>query len=976
MAGFAAVVEIAALSSDGSEGFTLGGEAASDFFGFSVAGAGDVNGDGIDDFIIGAKANDTLSGNAGASYVVFGTAAGFPVNFNVSTLDGTNGFQINGNITISNSGWSVAAAGDVNGDGIGDLIIGAPYGSGLPGSAYVVFGKNVAVDGAFAANLSVAALDGTNGFTLIGQATSDLAGFSVASAGDINGDGVDDLLVSAPFADPNGISTGATYVVFGKDTGVAGDFAASLSLGSLDGTNGFKINGVIAAGLAGYSVASAGDVNGDGIGDLIIGARDADLGASDNGVSYVVFGSAAGGAFGAALELSALNGSNGFRLVGATAAERSGWSVASAGDVNGDGIDDLIIGAAFADANGVDSGASYVVFGKDTAADGAFATTFQLSALNGINGFRIAGGATGDRSGISVASGGDVNGDGVDDLIIGTRNGEGTGASYVVFGKDTATEGDFLASLYLSSLDGGEGFKIAGVAAGDYAGVTVASAGDINNDGFDDLIIGAPRTDQLGSQTGSAYVILGHSSLVDFTGTVADETHSGGTGADILRGLAGSDTLNGQGGADQLIGGDGADFLYGGAGVDTLDGGNNGDWLDGGTGADAMTGGAGDDTFIVDNAGDTAVEAGGGGSGDVVIASLSWTLGANLEKLILDGSGDIDGTGNTLANIITGNSGANHIDGGDGDDLIKAGLGNDTLLGGLGADQLLGQDGADNLDGGDGDDRLDGGNGDDILAGGIGNDILDGGAGIDTMNGGVGNDQLNGGDNNDSLTGADGNDVLTGGLGADAMTGGLGDDTFYVDDAGDTTVEASGQGTDTVRATATFTLAANIENLIQDGSGNIDATGNGLANTLTGNGGNNSLDGGAGDDIIKAGLGADTLIGGTGNDILVGGGGLDTFVVTAASIHTSGPIEADTVNDLVAGQGDRLDLSAIDADSATAGDQGFHLVGGFTHHAAEMTLTFAAGSTVLALDVDGDGRADYRMTIAGNVTGDSGGWLL
>ncbi|WP_370873761.1 M10 family metallopeptidase C-terminal domain-containing protein [Caulobacter ginsengisoli] len=122
--------------------------------------------------------------------------------------------------------------------------------------------------------------------------------------------------------------------------------------------------------------------------------------------------------------------------------------------------------------------------------------------------------------------------------------------------------------------------------------------------------------------------------------------------------------------------------------------------------------------------------------------------------------------------------------------------------------------------------------------------------------------------------------------------------------------------------------------------------------------------------------GDDTLIGGTGADILVGGAGADTFVVTAASIHASGPIETDTVNDLIAAQGDRLDLSAIDADVSTAGDDAFHLVGNFTHHAGEMTLSFAGGVTVLGLDVDGDGRADYRMTIAGNVTGDSGGWLL
>ncbi|MDQ0464115.1 Ca2+-binding RTX toxin-like protein [Caulobacter ginsengisoli] len=470
-------------------------------------------------------------------------------------------------------------------------------------------------------------------------------------------------------------------------------------------------------------------------------------------------------------------------------------------------------------------------------------------------------------------------------------------------------------------------------------------------------------------------LILDGSGNINGTGNSAANAMTGNSGANSLDGGDGNDTINAGGGTDSLTGGNGVDLLYGEGGTDTLDGGANGDVLDGGTGADAMSGGAGDDCYYVDNASDTTVETGGAGT-DVVHTTVNWTLSANIETLILDGSGDINGSGNAAANTLMGNAGANSLDGGDGDDLIKAGLGADIVLGGVGADQLLGQDGADNLDGGDGADRLDGGNGDDILAGGIGNDILDGGAGIDTMDGGAGNDQLNGGDNNDSLTGGDGNDMLTGGLGADAMTGGLGDDCFYVDDAGDTTVEASGQGSDIVHAAVTWTLGANIEILIQDGSGNIDGTGNALANTLTGNGGNNSLDGGAGDDVIKAGNGNDILIGGAGADILVGGAGADTFVVTAASIRTSGAVETDTVNDLIAAQSDRLDLSAIDADISTGADDAFHLVGGFTRHAGEMTLTLSGGNTLLALDVDGDGRADYRMTIAGNVTGDSGGWIL
>jgi Ca2+-binding RTX toxin-like protein len=419
-----------------------------------------------------------------------------------------------------------------------------------------------------------------------------------------------------------------------------------------------------------------------------------------------------------------------------------------------------------------------------------------------------------------------------------------------------------------------------------------------------------------------------------------------------------------------------ANYMAGNAFNNRLDGAGGNDILDGGGGDDTLVGGTGDDTFYIRDTGDSVVEAGGEGN-DIVVAMIGWTLGANLERLILEASsGDIDGTGNGLANTIIGNAGVNHIDGAGGDDLIKAGDGGDTVLGSAGADQILGQDGDDSLDGGDGNDRLDGGIGDDILAGGLGNDILDGGVGTDSLDGGAGADQLTGGDGNDTLAGGDGNDVLTGGLGADAMTGGLGDDTFYVDDAGDTTAEAWGQGTDTVRTTVTFSLAVNIENMVLEGSGAVSGTGNGLANAMTGNANANTLDGQGGDDVLKGLDGADTLIGGTGADIMVGGAGADTFVIRQESIHTSGAIEIDTVNDLIAAQSDRLDLSAIDADSNTVGDQAFTLVGGFTHHAGEMTLAFASGVTTLQLDVNGDGVADYRMKMTGDVRLDSGGWLL
>ncbi len=935
MADIVGVVELSSLSA--GDGARIDGVTAGDYTGGSIFSAGDVNGDGYEDVIVGARNADPHGTSSGAAYLLFGSASGFS-GLSLSGLNGTNGFKISGAATNDLAGFAVSGAGDINGDGYDDILIGVPQADphgGNSGAAYIIYGKA----SGFTANLDLSSLNGANGFQLSGALTGDFAGVSVSGAGDVNGDGYDDFLVGARAADPHGAQSGSTYLVFGK----AGSFGANLDLSSLDGTTGLRIDGEAAGDYAGNSVAAAGDINGDGYDDLIIGGPSAHPHGTNSGRAWVIFGKASG--FPATLALSSLDGTNGFRINGSATGDRAGFAVAGAGDINGDGLADLVIGAPTTDANGVDSGAVYVIFGKTT----GFSNVLELSDLNGANGFKISGQAAGDNAGGSVAVG-DFNHDGLADIVIGATNadpnGTSSGSTYIVYGKDSG----FAANVTLSSLSG---TRLDGVAATTFNGTRVAVA-DINGDGVDDVLTSATGTN---AYAGAIYVVHGQQSAI---------VRAGSSGADSFSGTAMSDSLSGGGGGD---------VLSGMAGDDTLDGGSGGDWLDGGAGADAMTGGSGDDSFVVDNIGDTTVEASGEGV-DVVYATLSWTLGANIEKLILDGSGDIDGTGNSLANVITGNSGANHIDGGDGDDLIKSGGGNDTVLGGLGADQILGGDGADNIDGGGDVDRLDGGNGDDILAGGSGNDILDGGAGADTMDGGVGADQLNGGDGNDSLTGGDGNDVLTGGLGADAMTGGLGDDCFYVDDAGDTTIEASGQGTDTVRASVTFTLAANIENLIQEGSANIDGTGNSLANAITGNVGNNTLDGGAGDDVIKAGNGNDVLIGGTGSDILVGGAGADTFVVTAASIHTSGAIETDAVNDLVKAQGDILNLSAIDANIATGADDAFHLVSGFTHHAGEMTLTLVAGNTLLALDVDGDGRADYRMTISGNVTGDSGGWIL
>ena len=209
-------------------------------------------------------------------------------------------------------------------------------------------------------NINLSALDGTNGFKLSGVADYDYSGSAVSTAGDVNGDGIDDLLIGAFRADPNGNASGASYVVFG---GAGVGSGGNLELSALDGTNGVKLSGVATYDQSGRAVSTAGDVNGDGIDDLLIGAPDADPNGERSGASYVVFGGAGVGN-GGNLELSALDGTNGFRLSGVAAYDYSGRAVSTAGDVNGDGVDDLLIGAFGADPNGEGSGASYVVFGQ------------------------------------------------------------------------------------------------------------------------------------------------------------------------------------------------------------------------------------------------------------------------------------------------------------------------------------------------------------------------------------------------------------------------------------------------------------------------------------------------------------------------------------------------------------------------------------------------------------------------------------
>ena len=535
----------------GIGGFVINGQGASDRSGYSVASAGDVNGDGLADLIVGARYSDPSGlDNAGRSYVVFGRTS--TTEIDLAAL-GTNGFTINGQGASDQSGISVAGVGDVNGDGLADIIVGAinsdPPGASNAGRSYVIFGRT----GSATVNLSDVAA-GSGGFVINGQAPYDRSGRVVAGAGDFNGDGLADLIVSAPSSSSGGTSSGGiSYVVFGRSG------TAPVNLSAL-GSAGFAINGQSSGDYSGSSVSSAGDVNGDGLADLIVGASLSDpTGAAEGGRSYVVFGRSGN----ASVNLSSL-GTGGFVINGQSASDYSGRSVSGAGDVNGDGLADLIVGAFYSDPNGLSTaGRSYVVFGR------VGSTPVNLANVAaGTGGFVINGAAASDRSGRSVSSAGDINGDGLADLIVGAFTSSGgalgqAGRSYVVFGRtDTA-------AVELSAVaNGSGGFAIDGQAAFNQSGISVSAAGDVNGDGLADLIIGAQVADPPSrNDAGRSYVIFG-STTGSFSQTAFDQV--GTANAETLTGTTASESFAAGAGNDTLIGGGGSDVLYGGAGDDVF----------------------------------------------------------------------------------------------------------------------------------------------------------------------------------------------------------------------------------------------------------------------------------------------------------------------------------------------------------------------------------------------------------------------
>ena len=427
---------------------------AGDNAGMALALAGDLTGDGLPDIIIGAPGNNDEANDAGGVYLVTGSSTG------VQEYSSAQAF-LWGTEEDEEVGWSVSGLGDVTGDGREDFIVGVPNDStfaSTSGAAFVIPGP-VTGDAEL----------GTVGIAILGTTANERVGWSVAGAGDVDADGYDVILVGAY---GRSSSTGAAFLAYGPFTST--HYSTSMDITMAGESSGDQ---------AGSAVAGAGDIDGDGNDDIMVGAEAESSGGSERGAAYLMYGPVTN-SWGLAYADA--------KLTGETDWDNAGYSLAGAGDLDGDGNDDMLVGARWEDSGGSAAGACYLITSPVTG-------TASLSTAQA----KLIGDSSNQLAGNAVSGLGDLDGDGIGDLAVGAEGdaslGTNTGAVYVLLGplSGTISLRDYAYATVL------------GDTVGDKLGYAVAAGRDMDGDGSSDLIAGAPYEDSNGTSSGAAYLFSG-----------------------------------------------------------------------------------------------------------------------------------------------------------------------------------------------------------------------------------------------------------------------------------------------------------------------------------------------------------------------------------------------------------------------------------------------------------------------------------